>query len=260
MELIRAAKFNGRQHNEEMEKKLSRLEQKIRYDKLVQETFERQHELEAAQTGMERRASSPKSVRRLIFENPELLRDTIILSYMAFVGHLFYYLLTINFGYVKNLSTDANFIISGAGEWVSVVIGAILLRFCSRKACMTIFLTLMTCSFAFQSLIDIDLIPWLDNPISITLNNGIGTLSSLLLVFVALIVNQEIFPTVIRQTGSSLVNTVGESGSTLAPLVIQLGLLLGSWQADLLYATLCLLGVICIQFISRTDDIELPDS
>lgn len=170
-------------------------------------------------------------------------------------------MLTINFGYMKNLSTDANFIISGAGEWVSVVIGAILLKLYSRKTCMTLFLSLMCFSFLFQSLIDSEIATSLDTQAYITTNNGVGTLSALLLVFVTLIVNQEVYPTVIRQTGSSIVNTIGESGSTMAPLLIQLGhRWIGMWKMDVVYSFVCAVGVIGVQFITKTDDIELPDN
>lgn len=241
-ELIRAAKFNGKQVSASLEKKIAKLDQRIRNDKLKQD------------------ANTDKKSYQLLFKSPILLRDTLILAYISFVGHLFYYTLTINFSYMKNLSVDANFIISGAGEWVSVVVGAVLLRFCSRKSCLALFLSIMAASFAFQSTIDMNFTSSLENPIVVTTNNAIGTLSSLLLIFVALIVNQEVYPTIIRQTGSSVVNTFGESGSTVAPMLMQLARLIGLWRADLVYAVICALGVVGVQFLTKTDDIELPDA
>lgn len=241
-ELIRAARFNGKQVTASLEKKIVKLGQKIRKEMMKQE------------------ASTDKKSYQLLFKSPVLIRDTLILAYISFVGHLFYYTLTINFGYMKNLSVDANFIISGAGEWVSVVIGALLLRFCARKTCLALFLFIMASSFAFQSILDFELVPSLNNPFVVTTNNALGTLSSLLLIFVALIVNQEVYPTIIRQTGSSIVNTFGESGSTVAPMIIQLAKLIGLWRADLMYAIICALGMVGVQFLTKTDDIELPDT
>lgn len=118
-------------------------------------------------------------------------------SYLAFVVQLFYYVKTFNFARVKNFPSEANFITSGASKWVCVFDGDILLKF-SPKTCTSLFLLTMTCSFAFKSLIDSDLILTLDSVLIITTINGLGTLSSLLLIFIALIVNQEVYPTILR--------------------------------------------------------------
>jgi len=241
-ELVRAARFNGKLINRTLDKKITRLQEKIKFDKMKQETI------------------SDKQSYRLLFTSPILLRDTIILAYISFAGHLFYYMLTINFAYMKNLSIQANFIISGAGEWISVIFGAVLLRICSRKACMSFFLALLTGSFIFQCLIDWNLAPSLDTQVIVTTNNAVGTLSALLLIFVTLIVNQEVYPTRIRQTGSSIVNTIGEIGSALAPTLIQLGQLIGLGRTNALCSIFCTIGILGAQFITRTDDIELQDT
>jgi len=271
-ELLRAAKFNGKPITKELDKKISALMLKARSDK---EKFDCEHDSSKMKNGNNIAAVGDKNLQdsndsdtkkqkvssyRLIFTDRKLLRDTVILSYLAFVGHLFYYVQTINFAYVKELSVTANFITSGAGEWVSVIFGAILLKFFSRKTCMSLFLFLMTCSFAFQSFIDSAIMPELETQLIITSNNGLGTIASLLLVFVALIVNQEVYPTIVRQTGTSLTNTLGESGSTLAPLVIQISRYIGSWEANAIYSVFCLFGILASQFITKTDNIELPDT
>lgn len=247
-ELIRVARFNGKPITGQLEKRILALEQQARSDKLAQKV--------AYDDG----SGAEKRSYRLIFTTPTLARDTFILSYVAFVGHLYYYVQTINFAYMKNLSTEANFITSGAGEWISVLVGAILLKFYTRKTCMSLFLFIMACSFAFQSLIDSELVSELDNAFVTVTNNGVGTVASLLLVFVALIVNQEVYPTVVRQTGTSITNTVGESGSTLAPMLIQFSRIIGPWRANSIYAAFCFMGIVAVQFVTRTDDIELPDT
>lgn len=271
-ELIRAARFNGKAIDSQLDKKISILIQKSRIDKLEQQESNgrkliignddyQAKNMSSVKTNIkaQQEQQTPVCSYRLIFSDRKLLRDTLILCYISLAGHLFYYVQTINFAYVKNLSTTANFITSGAGEWVSVVVGAILLKLFSRKTCMSIFLFVMTCSFGFQSFIDSGIMPELDTTITITANNGIGTLAALLLVFVVLIVNQEVYPTVVRQTGTSITNTLGESGSTLAPLIIQLSRLIGSWRANTIYSIFCLFGILASQFVTKTDDIELPD-
>lgn len=244
-ELIRAAKFNGKKHTLLLEQQIASMNRRIVCDR-------------RKSLGCD--DADNVSQYSLLFKNPTLVKDTLLLSLASFSGHLFYYLLTINFGYIKNLSSEANFITSGAGEWFSVVVGALLLRVCSKKSCMSMCLAITSISFAFQALIDSGHLPSLDTELIITTNNTVGTLSSLLLIFVALIVNQEVYPTVIRQTGSSIVNTIGESGSTIAPLLIQFSRIVGPWRADLLYSLMCLLASIGMQFVTKTDDMELKDT
>lgn len=204
-------------------------------------------------------ASSTISTYRILCSSPKLVRDTFIIAYCSFSGHLFYYLQTINFGEMKNLSIEANFISSGAGEWVSLAVGALALRYLSRRTCMSICLFIMGSCFLFQSIIDSQLMPELDTKFIVTLNNTVGTVASLLLIFVVLIVNQEVYPTIIRQSGSSIGNTLGELGSTLAPWLLQLNQSVGLWRADILCAIVCLTGMIGSQFLTKTDDIELED-
>lgn len=245
LELIRAANFNNQKTTPLLEKKISSLRIRIKNDLAKQ---------------AENPSFSNKHLYRMLFSNPQLVRNTIVLSYISFSGHLFYYMLTINFGYIENLSIDANFITSGAGEWFSVIIGAVMLKFLTRKTCLSLFLFLMASSFVFQFLIDSNLSPSLETPFIISLNNGIGTISALLVVFVALIVNQEVYPTYVRQTGSSLVNTISESGSTMAPMLIQMSRMIGPASADLLWAAISLSGIVFVKFLSKTDDIDLPDT
>lgn len=247
-ELIRAAKFNGKRHDEELEVKIFNMNSKLVVEKRKNSSISHKNDDDAV------------SQYSILFGNPILVRDTLLLSCASFTGHLFYYVLTINFGYIKNLSQEANFITSGAGEWFSVIAGALLLRICSRKFCMSLCLATTSLSFIFQALIDIGHLPHLDTELIITANNTVGTLSSLLLIFVTLIVNQEVYPTVIRQTGSSIVNTIGESGSTIAPLLIQFARIVGPWRADLLYSLMCLLASIGVQFVTKTDGMELKDT
>lgn len=251
LELVRAAKFNGRQVSPQMDRKIAILQEKIRLDKKRHDSLIKDDD--------DDHLNGAKSYR-LLFANSTIVKDTIILCYTSFLGHFFYYLLTINFGYMKNLSIEVNFITSGAGEWVSVVVGALLLKLFSRKACMSLFLFLMASSFIFQALVDLEWIPTLDTELVVSANNGLGTLSALLLVFIALIVNQEVFPTVIRQTGSSLTNTLGEFGSTLAPLSIQIGRLCGLGVTDMVYAIMCCIGIVAVQFLTKTDSMELMDT
>lgn len=245
-ELMRAAKFNGKEIDKQLEKKITRLEQRV-----VEEVL---------QSNYDKGSNDCYHSYRLLLSSPKLLRDTFVLAFCSFSGHLFYYLLTINFAYIESLSVEANFITSGAGEWISVIVGALLLKICSRKFCMSLFISLIGLTFIIQALIDSELIQSDNLSTIVNMNNGTGTLSALLLIFVVLIVNQEVYPTIIRQTGSSIVNTLGESGSMIAPIAIQLSRIIGSWKTDIVYATVCAFGLVGIQFITRTDDIELLDT
>lgn len=241
-ELLRVAKFNKIPIT-------SKLEHKVR--QLIQSSAKMSSMNDSDNDKEETSAYS------IILRDRVLLRDTLVMCYSIFLGYLFYYVLTLNFAYVENLSVEANFITSGAGEWLSIVLGALMLEFLSRKASLCLVFNLMTLTFLFQYLIDSDTFPELDTQLVITLNNALGTASTLLLVFVLLIVNQEIYPSLVRQTGSSFVNTVAELGATMAPIFIQVSRVCGLWRADLVSALACFAGSLLVLLMTETGDKEL---
>lgn len=205
--------------------------------------------------------SERRSYRRMLITNKTLLKDTLILAYVQFAGHMFYYYLTIDFAYTENLSLEANFITSGVGEWIACLAGAVALRFFSRRACMSFMMSLIGLTFAMQALIDSKSFTILtDSYLVVTTNNAIGTLASLLLIFVTLIVNQEVYPTVVRQSGTSIVNTFGEFGSSLSPLMLQLTRAQAHWTSNLPHALFCIIGAILVRSVSKTDDKDLADT
>lgn len=197
---------------------------------------------------------------RLYLTNRRILKDTLILAYALFLTHMFYYYLMINFAYTENLSMEANFITSGIAEWIGCALGALLLQVFSRKSCMSSVMFILGLTFVIQSVIDSKAYPQLNNYLLVTTNNAIGTLASLMLVFVAMIVNQEVFPTVIRQTGTTIVLALGMIGATLSPFLIHLCKKFDHWTNQLPLAGVCFLGSVLIQFVSKTDDKELADS
>lgn len=197
-----------------------------------------------------------RSAYKIVMQDSVLLRDTVILCYTIFLAFMFYYVLTLNFAFVENLNVEANFITSGAGEWLSFILGAAMLRFFSRQTSMCMVLQLMSLSFIFQFLIDADIFPSLNTGLIVTLNNAIGTTAALLLILL-LIVSQEVYPTLVRQMGSGFVNTVAELGATMAPIVIQVSRVLGMWRADVVSAMVCLVASFAVLFLSKTDNKEL---
>lgn len=299
-QLIRAAKCNGRNVCHEFEKKLKSLELNINSQRLkhqnkaqkfsvVSHTPSAAHSdltssklnlvaadtncpqiakhqtpttaLALANTITNNQTARRRSYRLMLLTNKTLLRDTLILAYAQFASHMFYYYLTIDFAYTENLSLEANFITSGIGEWIACLLGAIALRFVSRRACMSLMMSLIGLTFAIQALIDSRSVDALaHSQLIVTTNNAIGTVSALLLIFVTVIVSQEVYPTVVRQSGTSIVNTLGESGSSLAPLILQLTRAHAHWSGNVPHLMLCALGAVMVQFVSETDDKDLSDT
>lgn len=242
-ELLRAAKFNRRKNDSTIENKIVKLNEKINYERELQEL------------------RTNKTSYRLLFTSWSLVRDTIVLSCCTFLSHLFYYNLTINFSYFGDVSMDANFIISGLGEFIGCIIGALMMKFIpQRRLCIFIFLNALALSFALQSFVDTNWVPGLNNRVVTTTINAIGTISSLTSIFIILIVNQEIYPTIIRQTGSSLVNTIGETGSAAAPFLVQVTQALGNVNSAALFAIMCLVAALSIYCLNETGGSELLDT
>lgn len=193
---------------------------------------------------------------RVLFANPTLRRDTIILAYSGFVAALFYYILAMNFSYVQNLTPEANFISTGAGEWIGVVICIILLKCLSRRLCFQISFLFLAGSFIFQCYLDYFK---LDDTLLVTLTNATGSIFTCSLIFLIVMVSMEVLPTNLRNTGGSIIDTTTHCGSAMAPLFIQIGRIIGNDKTDLIFATLSLIGALAIQFLTKTDHIELSD-
>lgn len=242
-EIIRIARFNGKLIDSNVERKIKALNDSIIRAKVLQES------------------ETSKTSYLLLFNSFSLVKDLIIMSLIMMAAHLFYYSLTINYSYSSTpVSMEANFISSGLGEWLGCLIGAILIRICSRTSCMFFFQFITFLSFSFQVLIDSNMFPILNSALTNTINNAVGTFATLSTVFVVLIVNQEVFPTTIRQTGSSIVNTLGELGSTLAPLLTTLYSLVGPIGVNIIAAIFCLFTAILSFFITETKNLELKDT
>lgn len=194
---------------------------------------------------------------RILFTNPIFRRDTLILAYTGSVIALFYYVLILNFSYVQNLSPDANFISSGVGEWIGVLICILLLKFSARKFCFALTFIILAISFSFQFYVDF----YHKNEFAlfVMLNNAIGSIFNCSLIFLLALVSMEILPTNLRNTGSSIIDTTTHCGSAFAPAFIQIGRIIGNDKTSILYALLSLIGAIATQFLSTTDNIELSD-
>lgn len=254
-QLIRAAKFNGRQVDAQLEKQISMLEQRIKA-----EARERKRLKNNGVDETDDDARVQQESYSTLVTNRTYLKDTLILSYLAALASLYYFYLNIDFAYVKNLSLEANFISGGVSEWFVCLLGATLLKFMRRKTLAIIFVVVLALSFVAQAFIDLYSV---ESPLMefiVTTNNATGTVASVSIIFVVLIASQEVYPTILRQRGSSIVNTMTGFGSCLAPLLMQYTHLIDDWRWNFVLVAPCVLGAFATNFLTVTDDSDLQDN
>lgn len=250
-QLTRAAKFNGRQVNSKLERLIALMEQRVKEDAKSKRHLE----------GVDgvRKTGHQESYSTLV-TNRTYLKDTLILSYISALSALYYFYLTIDFAYVTNLSLEANFITSGIGEWLVCFIGASFLKFVRRKTLAIIFFLVLGLSFIAEAFIEFYSVESSLMEIIVTANNATGTIASVSIIFVILIVAQEVYPTTLRQRGSSIINTMNGFGSCLAPVLLQVAHQIDDWRWNFVLVVPCLLGAVATQFLTVTDDADLQDT
>lgn len=241
-ELRRAAKING--------KLVDNIDSKI-------EQFNRQvlHE-ELGDTEQRKKMGIWRSILA-IFTNMHLLKDTMSVFVLLFVAEVVYFSLTLNVADLGG-SLYINSIISGLSELVSIAFCAILLAHLSRRMCLSFLLLASTFSYLLMALVNI-----YEDSFSVPLIlvvNGFAKLTAIGNLMVIILVSQEVFPTVIRQFGTSLCITVGKAGSAFAPFTHELGQVIGQSYCFAMFSLICLSCAIIPFVLSETGNRELPDT
>lgn len=241
-ELRRAAKINGKL-TDDIDLKIER------YNKQVLRE-------ESSSTGGRERLGLMRSMLA-IFTNLHILKDTVSVFILLFIAEVVYFSLTLN---VADLSGSlyVNYIISGLSELVSIACCGTLLAYLSRRMCLSLLLLASTVSYLLLALVNI-----YEEYLSMTIILGVnafGKLTAIGNLMVIILVSQEIFPTVIRQFGTSLCITIGKAGSAVAPFTHELGQIIGQSWCFAMFSLLCLSCAIVPFIMSETGDKELPDT
>lgn len=241
-ELRRAAKINGKLTDD--------IDSKI-------EQFNRQVLREEIGTkGSSKRMSIGRSILA-IFTNIHLLKDTISVFVLLFVAEVVYFSLTLNVADLGG-SLYTNYVISGLSELVSIAFCAIILAYLSRRTCLSLLLIASTVSYLLMALVNV-YEESLSMPLILTVN-AFGKLTAIGNLMVIILVSQEVFPTVIRQFGTSLCITVGKAGSAVAPFTHELGQIIGQSYCFGMFSLICLSCAIIPFGLSETGNRELPDT
>lgn len=186
-----------------------------------------------------------------------LLKDTMSVFTLLFVAEVVYFSLTLNVADLGG-SLHINYFISGLSELVSIAFCAILLAYLSRRMCLSLLLLASTVSYLSMALVNI-----YEESLAMTLIlavNAFGKLTAIGNLMVIILVSQEVFPTVIRQFGTSLCITVGKVGSAVAPFTHELGQIIGQSYCFGMFSLICLSCAIIPFVLSETGNRELPDS
>lgn len=192
-----------------------------------------------------------------IFTNVHLLKDTMSVFLLLFVAEVVYFSLTLNVADLGG-SLYINYVISGLSELVSIAFCAILLAYLSRRMCLSLLLLASTVSYLLMALVNV-----YEDSLSMTIIlavNAFGKLTAIGNLMVIILVSQEVFPTVIRQFGTSLCITVGKAGSAVAPFTHELGQTIGQSYCFAMFSIICLTCAIVPCVLSETGDRELPDT
>lgn len=192
-----------------------------------------------------------------IFTNVHLLKDTMSVFVLLFVAEVVYFSLTLNVADLGG-SLYINYIISGLSELVSIACCAFLLAYFARRTCLSLLLLASTVSYLLMALVNI-YEDSLSMPIILSVN-AFGKLTAIGNLMVIILVSQEVFPTVVRQFGTSLCITVGKAGSAVAPFTHELGQIIGQSYCFGMFSIICLLCAFVPFGLSETGNRELPDT
>lgn len=192
-----------------------------------------------------------------IFTNIHLLKDTMSVFVLLFAAEVVYFSLTLNVADLGG-SLYINYVISGLSELVSIAFCGIILAYLSRRTCLSLLLLASTVSYLLMALVNV-YEESLSMPLILTVN-AFGKLTAIGNLMVIILVSQEVFPTVIRQFGTSLCITVGKAGSAVAPFTHELGQVIGQSYCFAMFSLICLLCALIPFGLSETGNRELPDT
>lgn len=247
-ELRRAARINGRL-TDDIDSKIEQFNRQVLREEIGSETGV-----------VEKRTFVETQLYRsliAIFTNIHLLKDTLSVFVLLFVAEVVYFSLTLNVADLGG-SLYINYIISGLSELVSVAFCAFLLAKLSRRTCLSLLLLASTVSYLMMALVNV-----YEEHLSMTFIlavNAFGKITAIGNLMVIILVSQEVFPTVIRQFGTSLCITVGKAGSAVAPFTHELGQFIGQSYCFGMFSLICLSCAIIPFKLSETGNRELPDT
>lgn len=260
----RAAKSNGRQNSDQrLDELISSMAQRISSETKALRCHKSGACGKSNVTGDDLGYIEPFST---LVTNKTYLKDTLILSYTMFIANASYFYLTFNFSYVKNLSLEANFIATALSECITCILGASLVRIIKRKTLLAAVFTILSLSYLTQAIIDSELLISAETSDSVALstivttNNALGTVSAVGMYFIALMVSQEVYPTTLRQRGSSIIGCMAGLGSMVAPFMVQLIHLVGDWHLNIILMFPCVLGAVISCSMTVTDFLDLKDT
>lgn len=192
-----------------------------------------------------------------IFTNIHLLRNTMSVFLLLFVAEVVYFSLTLNVADLGG-SLHLNFLISGFSELISIATCGSLLAYFSRRVCLSALLLASTVSYLMMALVNI-----YEHNLSMAFILGVnafGKITAIGNLMVIILVSQEVFPTVIRQFGTSLCITVGKMGSAVAPFTHELGQKIGHSYCFGMFSAICFSCAFVPMCLSETGNCELPDT
>lgn len=193
-----------------------------------------------------------------LFTNSTLFKGLTTLSFVYGILMYIYYSRTLHYA-PDEASMFANFIITGSGEWLSLLISATSMYHMPRKSCLALFLGITSVSIAIEGIAHstMDYV-W---PILDYTTDAFIKVFAMCAVMVTFLVMLETFPTELRQSGITVILIFGGACIVVAPFHIEFEEALGHLPHTFMIALITILLAISIKYYLReTGKSDILDS
>lgn len=153
----------------------------------------------------------------------------------------------------------ANFIITGTGEWICLLISTTSMYYIPRKSCLALFLSITSVSLIVEGIAH----STLDNtwPLFDYITDAFIKVFGMCSIMVTLLVMLEIFPTELRQSGITVILIFGFIGMVIEPFHFDFEQVIGHMPHTFSIALLTILLAISIKYCLReTGKSDILDS
>ena len=193
-----------------------------------------------------------------LFRHRTYCLNIVIVWMSLFLVSAVYMIRTFNYD-EETVSQRANFMISGAGEWLCIGMAGILMHFFKRKTCLIIFVG----TSGLGHLLDIILRQashlLVDSKALAYTLDGVTKSASTSGYIVIFLVAIELFPTELRSVAQSMILTASSIGALLGPL--ENLILEDQLMCGIVLASLSIMVVLSLKyFVTETKHLSLVDT
>ncbi|XP_067015468.2 organic cation/carnitine transporter 2 [Anabrus simplex] len=190
-----------------------------------------------------------------LFTSWRLGKNVVLICGSWVISSLSYYTLMLNISYLSG-NPFLNFFYQSLVELPAYLVGKALSdRYGRRWTQVGIFLTLTVGYIVLISIIKDPNMSWLATLLVVFAKFCITAT-----FYIIYLQSMEIYPTCVRQTGTSLASVVGSGAGIIGPYIIYLGVSKNVLYPSIILASLALIGAVCCAFLPETLNQQLPET